>query len=123
LISFSCLILSGQSEEEWAAAESFLETHKHSHKFETAFAGSSTSEIQFLFSGLFLFYKAFISSQDGQSCSFTPSCSAYGLDAVRMFGPLKGTLMGFDRLTRCHGMSAEWYEFDRESKLLIDPAK
>lgn len=118
-----CCALSAQNVEEWEAAEGFLEVETHSHSYDTAFAGGSTSEIQYLFSGLFLLYKAFISSQDGQSCSFTPSCSAYGLDAVRLHGPLKGALMGFDRLTRCHGLSPEWYEYDRQMKLLIDPVQ
>jgi hypothetical protein len=39
-----------------------------------------------VFSGLFLFYKSFVSSQDAQSCSFTPSCSVYALEAVKNQG-------------------------------------
>ncbi len=124
LYLFPVMEAAAQSQEEWELAYTYMDTApKHKHNFNTAFAGNSSSEIQYLFSGLFLFYKAFISSQDGQSCSFTPSCSAYGLDAVRLHGPAKGMLMGFDRLTRCHGMSPEWYTMDPESRLLIDPAK
>ncbi len=83
----------------------------------------NTNEIQFLFSGLFLFYKSFISSQDAQSCSFTPSCSVYALEAVKKQGVLKGMLNGFDRLSRCNSLSPEKYKIDPETSLLIDPLK
>jgi len=81
----------------------------------------NTNEVQFLFSGLFLFYKSFISSQDAQSCSFTPSCSVYALEAVKKQGVFKGMMNGFDRLSRCNSLSPEKYEIDPETKLLIDP--
>ncbi|WP_085518392.1 membrane protein insertion efficiency factor YidD [Marivirga sericea] len=81
----------------------------------------NTNEIQFVFSGLFLFYKSFISSQDAQSCSFIPSCSVYALEAVKKQGVLKGMMNGFDRLSRCNSLSPEKYEVDPETRLLIDP--
>lgn len=81
----------------------------------------NTNEVQFVFSGLFLFYKSFISSQDAQSCSFTPSCSVYALEAVKKQGVLKGMMNGFDRLSRCNSLSPEKYEIDPKTKLLIDP--
>lgn len=83
----------------------------------------NTNEVQLLFSGLFLFYKSFISSQDAQSCSFTPSCSVYALEAVKKQGVLKGMMNGFDRLSRCNSLSPEKYEIDPETSLLIDPLK
>ena len=81
----------------------------------------NTNEVQLLFSGLFLFYKNFVSSQDAQSCSFTPSCSEYALEAVKKQGALKGMLNGFDRLSRCNSLSPEKYKIDRKTGLLIDP--
>ncbi len=83
----------------------------------------NTNEVQFLFSGLFLFYKSFISSQDSQSCSFIPSCSVYALEAVKRQGVFKGMLNGFDRLSRCNSLSPEKYEIDPKTRLLIDPLK
>ncbi|WP_375580542.1 membrane protein insertion efficiency factor YidD [Marivirga tractuosa] len=83
----------------------------------------NTNEVQLLFSGLFLFYKSFISSQDAQSCSFTPSCSVYALEAVKKQGVLKGMMNGFDRLSRCHSLAPEKYKVDPETNLLIDPLK
>ena len=35
-------------------------------------------------------------------CRFTPSCSEYAIDAVRSYGPLKGSYLALSRLLRCH---------------------
>jgi uncharacterized protein len=93
--------------------------HKNNAKQYT-YAYQNKNELQLVFSGLFLFYKSFISSQDSHSCSFRPSCSEYGLLCVKKFGAIKGILHTFDRLTRCNGLSPEHYEFDVRSGLLID---
>ena len=83
-------------------------------------AKNNSNEVQYFFSGLFLFYKTFISSQDGQSCSFTPSCSEYGIMAVKKHGVLAGMVITFDRLARCNGLSPEKYIVDEKKHLLID---
>ncbi len=76
-----------------------------------------------LFTGLFIGYKKFISSQDGNSCSFTPSCSVYALQSIRQKGVLPGLLNAFDRLSRCNGLSPELYPVDPVSHLLYDPVQ
>lgn len=81
---------------------------------------NNTSEVQVVFSGLFLFYKTFFSSQDLTVCTFTPSCSEYGILAVKKFGMVKGGMMTMDRLTRCNGLSPQNYEFDKTTLLLKD---
>jgi putative membrane protein insertion efficiency factor len=81
------------------------------------------NELQAVFSGLFLVYKSFFSSQDNQRCSFHPSCSEYGLEAVKSLGVLRGMICTFDRLTRCNGFSPEIYEIDMEHRRLKDPVK
>jgi putative membrane protein insertion efficiency factor len=83
-------------------------------------AQNNENEIQKAFSGLFLFYKTFISSQDLTACTFTPSCSEYGILAIKGHGILKGGLMTIDRLTRCNGLSPLNYEFDKKLMLLKD---
>ncbi|MFT5884639.1 MAG: putative membrane protein insertion efficiency factor [Arcticibacterium sp.] len=83
-------------------------------------AQNNENEIQTAFSGLFLFYKTFISSQDLTVCTFTPSCSEYGVLAIKGHGMIKGGLMTIDRLTRCNGLSPTNYEFDKKLMLLKD---
>lgn len=38
----------------------------------------------------------------GGSCRFTPTCSAFVLEAVRTHGALRGVWLGLRRLLRCH---------------------
>lgn len=49
-----------------------------------------------------------ITHQDGDVCSFQPSCSRYGLSSIQRYG-LKGILMASNRLLRCHGGSHRYY--------------
>lgn len=83
-------------------------------------AKNNSNEIQYVFSGLFLFYKIFFSSQDLTVCTFTPSCSEFGILAVKKSGVVMGGIRTMDRLTRCNGLSPEKYEIDIKAKLLID---
>lgn len=83
-------------------------------------ARENQNEIQMLFSGLFLTYKTVISSQDNNVCSFTPSCSEFGIQAVKRHGLIMGGVRTMDRLTRCNGLSPENYPVDLKSKLLVD---
>jgi putative component of membrane protein insertase Oxa1/YidC/SpoIIIJ protein YidD len=89
-------------------------------KLEYAQAKNNKNEIQVAFSGLFLMYKTFFSSQDLTVCTFTPSCSEYGILAVKQFGMVKGGVMTMDRLTRCNGLSPQNYEVDKKTFLLKD---
>lgn len=91
-------------------------SHKHSYLKEISFQ----NEPSLVFSGLYVFYKTFISSQDQGSCNFTPSCSSYGLHSIQKKGVFKGILNTFDRLSRCNGMNKKDYEIDIKTGLLID---
>ena len=35
-------------------------------------------------------------------CRYTPSCSAYALEAVQIHGPTRGAMLSLKRLCRCH---------------------
>lgn len=50
-------------------------------------------------------YRKLISPLYGQVCSFYPSCSAYGLEAVTVHGVLKGVPMTLWRVLRCNPFS------------------
>jgi hypothetical protein len=38
----------------------------------------------------------------GGSCRFTPSCSNYGIEAIRRHGAFKGGWLTIRRIGRCH---------------------
>ncbi|MBD9534585.1 membrane protein insertion efficiency factor YidD [Stenotrophomonas sp. ATCM1_4] len=46
-------------------------------------------------------YKRFISPLLGPRCRFVPSCSEYGMEAIRVHGPLRGCWLTLLRLGRC----------------------
>lgn len=50
-------------------------------------------------------YQRFISPLFGPTCRYYPSCSAYALGAVRVHGPIKGSLLTIGRLARCNPWS------------------
>ena len=47
-------------------------------------------------------YKFLISPILGQNCRFLPTCSEYFIESLELHGPLKGTYLGFRRITKCH---------------------
>jgi uncharacterized protein len=47
-------------------------------------------------------YQLVISPLLGPKCRFTPTCSAYTLEALKKYGPLKGLWLGMKRIARCH---------------------
>jgi putative component of membrane protein insertase Oxa1/YidC/SpoIIIJ protein YidD len=101
--------------------QSFSQTfYKKTEQKNWSFAKNNSNELEIVFSGLFLFYKFAFSSQDANKCTFHPSCSEYGLLAVKKHGTAIGILSTLDRLQRCNGLSPELYLFDQERLLLVD---
>ena len=47
-------------------------------------------------------YRQFVSPALPPSCRFTPSCSAYALEALEMHGPVRGLFLAMRRVGRCH---------------------
>ena len=47
-------------------------------------------------------YKRWLSPVLPAACRFTPTCSEYAAEAVLRHGVLRGTLLAFWRLLRCH---------------------
>ncbi|TVR78021.1 MAG: membrane protein insertion efficiency factor YidD [Chitinophagaceae bacterium] len=52
--------------------------------------------------GIFKFYQGAISPYLAPSCRYTPTCSEYGVQAVKKHGPLKGGWLAIKRILRCH---------------------
>jgi putative membrane protein insertion efficiency factor len=45
-----------------------------------------------------------------QTCRFTPTCSQYAIDAVRKYGPLRGSYRAIRRVLRCHPLHPGGYD-------------
>lgn len=47
-------------------------------------------------------YQYVISPILPSSCRYTPSCSVYTVDAIKRYGPIKGTWLGIKRIASCN---------------------
>ncbi len=86
----------------------------------TAFLDGNTKDGQSTIKLLFYIYKHYISSQDMQSCRFTPSCSEFAFISIKKHGLIIGVIDFFDRFARCNPMSPGNYKQDFEKQLYID---
>ena len=55
-------------------------------------------------------YQLCISPMFGPTCRFTPTCSAYFIQAVRKYGALRGLIRGLWRICRCHPFHPGGYD-------------
>jgi len=46
----------------------------------------------------------------GPVCRFTPSCSAYAYECLRLHGVLRGSLLSVKRLSKCHPFHPGGYD-------------
>ena len=56
------------------------------------------------------FYQIGISPLFPPTCRFTPTCSTYALQALRKYGPFKGTYLAVRRILRCHPWGKSGYD-------------
>ena len=63
----------------------------------------------FLIGGVW-FYRLILRPVLPTVCRFEPSCSEYFIQAVRKYGPLRGTYRGVRRICRCHPWSPGGYD-------------
>ena len=55
-------------------------------------------------------YQVALSPLMGGCCRFEPSCSNYMIEALRVHGAAKGTILGLWRLLRCHPFGSHGYD-------------
>ncbi|SFI74283.1 hypothetical protein SAMN05421638_0924 [Kaistella treverensis] len=55
-------------------------------------------------------YQMVISPLLPNSCRYTPTCSSYMIEALRIHGPFKGLWLGSKRIGRCHPWGGEGYD-------------
>jgi putative membrane protein insertion efficiency factor len=48
------------------------------------------------------FYQYFISPLTAASCRYTPTCSQYGVEAIKKHGAFKGGWLTLKRIASCH---------------------
>lgn len=57
------------------------------------------------------FYQLAISPWLGKSkCRYTPTCSQYGLEAFKKYGPFKGFWLSAKRVIRCNPWGGHGYD-------------
>ena len=63
-----------------------------------------------ILTGFVLLYRKVISPLKPACCRFTPTCSAYALEALRVHGALYGSWLTLKRLLRCHPWGGSGYD-------------
>lgn len=58
--------------------------------------------LKFIFIKLIRFYQLIISPLKPPTCRFYPTCSQYGLEAVKRFGAFRGGWLTIKRILKCH---------------------
>ncbi len=119
LLLSSASTLLAQQAIDFQAMRSVIQVESSAPAY-ASLAKNNSHELTWAVSQMFLFYKTYISSQDGNRCSFHPSCSEYSIQVIKKRGFLLGGLTTFDRLIRCNGLSPELYQVDTKRRLLID---
>lgn len=56
-------------------------------------------------------YRKYISQlKRTPSCIYTPTCSAYAIEALEKYGAIKGTYLAIKRVLRCHPFAKGGYD-------------
>ena len=66
--------------------------------------------ITLMFIGVVKLYQALISPLIPQTCRHLPTCSEYTIEALRVFGPFKGTYLGIKRIISCRPGGSHGYD-------------
>lgn len=56
------------------------------------------------------FYQRYISPLTPPACRFTPTCSQYAIEALRIHGPIKGLILATWRILRCNPWGGHGYD-------------
>lgn len=66
----------------------------------------NSNPVSLMYSGALYVYQNLFSQHLSASCLYNPSCSDFSKQAVKEYGLIKGTLLSFDRLSRCNRIAA-----------------
>lgn len=56
------------------------------------------------------FYRYCISPMLPSSCRYSPTCSAYTIEAVKKHGPIMGGWLAVKRIASCHPLGGSGYD-------------
>jgi hypothetical protein len=94
------------NKREWArSAPALRSASTQASALWVGVADALTQVIGALLISLVRLYQLTLSPLLGPSCRFHPTCSAYAMEAIRQYGPLRGTRRALRRLARCHPWS------------------
>ena len=60
--------------------------------------------------GLIKLYQITLSPLIGRQCRYQPTCSNYGLEAIRKYGPFKGGWLTLKRVLSCNPWGGSGYD-------------
>jgi putative membrane protein insertion efficiency factor len=66
--------------------------------------------VGYIFIGLIKIYQYFISPMTGASCRYTPTCSQYGVEAIRKHGAFKGGWLTIKRIASCNPLGGHGHD-------------
>lgn len=72
--------------------------------------GKITRALGYVASLPVLAYKYLISPLLPSACRYTPTCSVYAMEALRLYGPIKGGWLAIKRISRCHPWGGSGYD-------------
>ncbi len=55
-------------------------------------------------------YRRFISPLFPPTCRFQPTCSQYAIEAIVLYGTIKGSWLAVNRILRCHPFHPGGYD-------------
>ncbi|MEI6124660.1 MAG: membrane protein insertion efficiency factor YidD [Bacteroidota bacterium] len=66
--------------------------------------------LQYIFIGIIKVYQYTLSPFLMPSCRYTPSCSVYGIEAIKKHGPFKGGWFTVKRVLSCNPWGGSGYD-------------
>ena len=55
-------------------------------------------------------YQVTLSPFIGRACRYTPTCSNYGIEAIRKYGAIKGSWLTIKRIASCNPWGGSGYD-------------
>lgn len=59
---------------------------------------------------LLWFYRHCVSPLTPAACRYTPTCSQYAVEAIKKYGPFKGSWLALKRILRCNPWGGSGYD-------------